>query len=190
MISTVVISHLHGDHFGGLPFLILDGQFRHRTADLTVAGPAGTGNRLARAMDTLFPGSAAARRRFAVHVTEHRDRQAMHLDTLRVTPYQVRRASGAPAYAIGIDTPTASLAYSGDTGWTDALLGAADGADLFLCEGYSPHPIRWHLDLGTLARHRTQLTCRRLVLTHLSPAALASDLAGWQVASDGLRLDL
>ena len=39
MISTVVISHLHGDHFGGLPFLILDGQFRHRTADLTVGGP-------------------------------------------------------------------------------------------------------------------------------------------------------
>jgi ribonuclease BN (tRNA processing enzyme) len=47
MISTVVISHLHGDHFGGLPFLILDGQSRHRTADLTVAGPADTGNRLA-----------------------------------------------------------------------------------------------------------------------------------------------
>jgi ribonuclease BN (tRNA processing enzyme) len=190
MISTVVISHLHGDHFGGLPFLILDGQFRHRTADLTVAGPAGTGDRLARAMDTLIPGSAAARRRFAVHVTEHRDRQPTHLDTLRVTPYQVLHASGAPAYAIRIDTPAASLAYSGDTEWTDALLAAADGADLFLCEGYSPHPIRWHLDLGTLAWHRAQLTCRRLMLTHLSPAALASDLAGWQVASDGLRLDL
>jgi ribonuclease BN (tRNA processing enzyme) len=190
MISTVVISHLHGDHFGGLPFLILDGQFRHRTADLTVAGPAGTGDRLARAMDTLFPGSATVRRRFAVHVTEHRDRQAMQLDTLRVTPYQVRHASGAPAYAIRIDTPAVSLAYSGDTEWTDALLDVADGAGLFLCEGYSPRPIRWHLDLGTLAGHRTQLTCRRLMLTHLSPAALASDLAGWQVASDGLRLDL
>jgi ribonuclease BN (tRNA processing enzyme) len=112
------------------------------------------------------------------------------MDTLRVTPYQVRHASGSPAYAIRIDTPAASLAYSGDTEWTDALLGAADGADLFLCEGYSPHPIRWHLDLGTLAGHRTQLTCRRLMLTHLSSAAPASDLAGWQVANDGLRLDL
>jgi len=190
MISTVVLSHLHGDHFGGLPFLILDGQFRHRTADLTVAGPAGTGDRLARAMDTLFPGSATARRRFAVHVTEHRDRQPMYLGTLRVTPFEVRHASGAPAYAIRIDSPAGSLAYSGDTEWTDALLDAADGADLFLCEGYSPSPIRWHLDLGTLAEHRTQLTCRRLMLTHLSPTALASDLAGWQVASDGLRIDL
>ena len=30
-VRTVVLSHLHADHFGGLPFLILDGQFRRRT---------------------------------------------------------------------------------------------------------------------------------------------------------------
>lgn len=107
-----------------------------------------------------------------------------------MTPFQVRHASGAPAYAVRLDTPAVSLAYSGDTEWTDALLEAADRTDLFLCEGYSPRPIRWHLDLGTLAEHRPQLTCRQLMLTHLSPAALASDLAGWQVASDGLHLDL
>jgi ribonuclease BN (tRNA processing enzyme) len=95
-----------------------------------------------------------------------------------------------PAYAVRIDTPAVSLAYSGDTEWTDALLDAADGADLFLCEGYSPRPIRWHLDLSTLAEHRTRLTCRQLMLTHLSSAALASDLADWHVASDGLHLDL
>jgi ribonuclease BN (tRNA processing enzyme) len=27
-IGTVVLTHLHGDHFRGLPFLILDGRFR------------------------------------------------------------------------------------------------------------------------------------------------------------------
>ena len=29
------VSHLHGDHFGGLPFLILDGQFTRRARPLT-----------------------------------------------------------------------------------------------------------------------------------------------------------
>jgi ribonuclease BN (tRNA processing enzyme) len=38
-IRTVLVSHLHGDHFGGLPFLVLDGRFRRRTEDLTVIGP-------------------------------------------------------------------------------------------------------------------------------------------------------
>ncbi|AGP55670.1 hypothetical protein [Streptomyces rapamycinicus] len=82
------------------------------------------------------------------------------------------------------------MAYSGDTEWTDALLDAADGVGLFLCEGYSPRPIRWHLDLDTLARHRDRFTCRRLLLTHLSPTALAEDLSGWEVAHDGLRAEL
>lgn len=189
-IDTVLVSHLHGDHFGGLPFLVLDGQFRRRAHDLTVVGPVGTSARLEQAMETLYPGSTGVQRRFDVHVVEHVDRRAVELGSLRVTPFEVRHASGAPAYALRVDGPDQSVAYSGDTEWTDALLDAAQDVELFLCEGYSAAPVRWHLDLDSLARHRDQLTCRQLVLTHLSPTALASDLTGWRVAHDGLQLDL
>jgi ribonuclease BN (tRNA processing enzyme) len=187
-VDTVVITHLHGDHFGGLPFLILDGQFRRRSRDLTVVGPPGTRDRLTMAMETLYPGSFEVQRRFDVHVLEHADGRSLGLGGVRVTPYEVRHASGAPAYAVQLRTATGSLAYSGDTEWTDALLRAADDVDLFLCEGYSPAPIRWHLDLQTLERHRDRFTCRELVLTHLSPTALAADLTDWKVAYDGLKL--
>lgn len=189
-IGTVLITHLHGDHFGGLPFLVLDGQFRRRTRDLTVVGPPGTGARLAQAMETMFPGSSSVRRRFTVHVMEHADRRTRELGPLRMTPFEVRHASGAPAYAVRVEGATGSVAYSGDTEWTEALLQAADGVDLFLCEGYSPGPIRWHLDLDTLQLHRDRFTCERMVLTHLSPSALAGDLTGWHAAHDGLHVDL
>lgn len=112
-IETVLVSHLHGDHFGGLPFLVLDGQFRGRTQDLTVIGPSGTGPRLERAMETLFPGSSSAPRRFAVHVLEHTDRLQRELGPLRVTAYQVSHASGAPAYALRVDGADASLPTPG-----------------------------------------------------------------------------
>lgn len=189
-IRTVAVTHLHGDHFGGLPFLVLDGQFRRRTEDLTVIGPPGTRDRLDQAMENLYPGSGQVARRFEVRVVEHEDRRPVDTEALRITPYEVRHASGAPAYALRVDGSGASMAYSGDTEWTDALVEAADGVDLFLCEGYSPTPVRWHLDLETLARHRHELTCRRLVLTHLSPTALATDLSDWDVAHDGRCFDL
>jgi ribonuclease BN (tRNA processing enzyme) len=189
-ITTIVVTHLHGDHFGGLPFLILDGQFRRRTHDLTILGPPGTGERLTRTMEALFPGSSSVRRRFAVKVAEHTDRHPVKVRDLTITPYEVRHASGAPAYAIRAQGPTATLTYSGDTEWADTLLDAADGADLFICEGYSPQHVKWHLDLDTLAQHRDQLGCRRLLLTHLSPSALAGALTGWDIAHDGLCLDL
>lgn len=189
-IETVLISHLHADHFGGLPFLILDGQFRRRTSDLTVVGPPGTGERLAQAMEVCYPGSSTVRRRFAVVVVEHADRTPWQTERFTATPFEVRHASGAPAYALRVeDTDGETVTYSGDTEWTDALVDASAGADLFLCEGYAPAPVRWHLDLATLAQQRDRLSCRRLVLTHLSPTALAADLSGWEVARDGLSFD-
>ncbi len=41
-VDGVILSHLHGDHFGGLPFLLLDEQFlQRRTRPLLIAGPPG-----------------------------------------------------------------------------------------------------------------------------------------------------
>ncbi len=64
-VNVVVLSHLHGDHFGGLPFLILDGQFTRRSKPLTVLGPAGTRDRPHQATEPSTPGrppSIAVRR--------------------------------------------------------------------------------------------------------------------------------
>ena len=56
-IDLVLLSHLHGDHFGGLPFLLLDGQFEgERTRPLTIVGPVGTGARLAGGLGGVLPG--------------------------------------------------------------------------------------------------------------------------------------
>ena len=188
-IETVFVSHLHGDHFGGLPFLILDGQFRRRTTDLTVVGPSGTRERLTAAMEVQFPGSSKVRRRFSLNIHEHADRRPYRTGRLTTTPFEVRHASGAPAYALRVeDAHGATVAYSGDTEWTDALIDVSAGADVFLCEGYSPTPVRWHLDLESLEENRDRLDCRRLILTHLSPTALAADLSGWETANDGLVL--
>ena len=68
--AAVFVSHLHGDHFGGLPLLILDAQFSRRTKPLAVVGPPGIARRLSDTMECLFPGSSKVSRRFEADVTE------------------------------------------------------------------------------------------------------------------------
>jgi hypothetical protein len=51
--------------------------------------------------------------------------------------------------------------YSGDTEWTDALLDAARGADLFICERYMfDKVIRADLSLSTLRRQIASHQCQ------------------------------
>jgi ribonuclease BN (tRNA processing enzyme) len=175
VISGVAITHLHGDHFGGLPFLILDGQFSGRSAPLTVAGPPGTAARLAQSMEVLFPGSSSVRRRFPVRVTELRtDGAPARLGAAVLRGWEVEHACGAPPLALRVDLGGVSFAYSGDSQWTPALADAAHGADLFAAEAYTfARPIRYHLDYATLRAHLGELQARRVVLTHMSTDMLS-----------------
>lgn len=191
LIDLILLSHLHGDHFGGLPFFILDAQLiTRRTRPLVVAGPPGLAARIYQAMEVLFPGLSQTRQRFAITFIELPDKTATTIGSLAVTPYTVVHASGAPAYALRVECEGKVITYSGDTEWTDALPQAAQGADLFICEAYFfEKQMKYHLSYRTLMEHQKELGCRRLILTHMSEdmlhRLLGSDI---ETAEDGKRV--
>ena len=185
------MTHLPGDHFAGLPFLILHGQFSRRTGPLTVAGPPGLRARLTEAMETLFPGSSGMRRRFPVDVVELiPDGPPTELGAATIRGWQVEHASGAPALAVRVEVGGSAFAYSGDTEWTPALAEPARDADLFAVEAYTfDRPIRYHLDYQTLRAHLDELRADRIVLTHMSWSML-DKLAGVDLSAayDGMTI--
>jgi ribonuclease BN (tRNA processing enzyme) len=191
-IGWILLSHLHGDHFGGLPFLVLDGQFSRRTRPLVVAGPPGVRARVEAAMEVFFPGSTHVTRRFASEFVELSEGAATAVGPARVTAFAVEHASGAPSYALRVDYGGRVIAYSGDTEWTDRLVDAARGADLLVCEAYVfDRKIRYHLDYRTLREQLPRIGCRRVILTHMGPDMLsrAGDV-DIERAEDGLRVAL
>jgi ribonuclease BN (tRNA processing enzyme) len=191
-VDVVLVTHLHGDHFGGLPFLILDGQFSRRVRPLVVAGPPGLADRLTRTMEALYPGSSTFERRFAVQLIELQERVETTVGPFQATGFTVDHASGAPAYALRLRAGGSTIACSGDTAWTDALLDVAAGADLFISEAYTyERMVRFHLPYAALRAQRSRLSCKRLLLTHPSPDLLAhrADLAD-VLADDGLTITL
>ncbi|MFO1085570.1 MAG: MBL fold metallo-hydrolase [Reyranellaceae bacterium] len=174
-ISTILISHLHGDHFGGLPFFLLDAQLvSRRTEPLVIAGPPGLAERLTIVMEAMFAGSTKVERKFAQDVVELALHERAELNGLAVTPYLMKHYSGAPSYALRIEVAGKIFTYSGDTEWVDELIPAARGADLFVCEAYFfDKVVKYHIDYSTLAKRLPDIGARRTIVTHMSAELLA-----------------
>jgi ribonuclease BN (tRNA processing enzyme) len=144
-------------------------------------------------METLFPGSSRAHRRFPVEVTElATDGTPTGLGAANVRGWQVEHACGAPPLALRVELGGVSFAYSGDTQWTPVLAEPAQRADLLAVEAYTfDRPIRYHLDYQTLRAHLGELRAERIVLTHMSSAMLCrlAD-ADLPAAYDGMVIEL
>lgn len=192
-VSTIFISHLHGDHFGGLPFFILDGQFySRRTNPLTIAGPPGLRQRLRDAMEIFYPGSSFVERQFALEIIELEPEQKKAIDGITVIPYLVEHACGTPPFALRLECGGKVLAYSGDTEWTQSLVSAARDADLFIVEAsFYDRKVKHHLDWLTLRDHLPEIRAKRFVLTHMGPDMLErAAVDGCEKAEDGKIIEV
>lgn len=190
-ISTVFISHLHGDHFGGLPFMLLDAQlYSRRAKTLTIAGPPGLRERLTLAQEALFPGSSDVRRKFETKLVELQPGAAQTIDGVTVTPFEVAHPCGAPPFALRLECGGKALAYTGDTEWTDALIECGREVDLLIAEAlFFDRKIKWHLDYASLKAHLPEIAAKRVILTHLGPDMLARlPELDYEVAEDGKRV--
>lgn len=194
-VDAVFVSHLHGDHFGGLPFLILDAQFSRRTRPLAVVGPPGLARRLSDTMECLFPGSSRVSRRFDVQVTELDPGNRVTVCGVTARAWEGEHPSGAPPLVLRLGIAGRTVAYTGDTAWTSVIAEAAADADLLIAEAYyRDKNIPYHLRVADLIARQEEITARRTILTHMSADALggAASASGapFAYASDGLAVEL
>lgn len=195
-VETILISHLHGDHFSGLVWWMLyANHVSRRTAPLTVAGPPGIERRFKTATEALFPGSAEVALRFQVTFVEYAIGRPQEIGPVRVLPLEVNHPSGAPSCALRIADGRHTIAFSGDTEWVDSLVTCARGADLFLVECYGfDTRIPYHLSWKELAAKFDMIGARRYLLTHMGAKMLANRGAVGDprvvMAEDGLVLEI
>lgn len=191
-IGHIALTHLHGDHFGGLPWLILDGQFANRTNPLEIIGPHGTRERVNQAFEALYPGATETQRPFETRFIEFADRARTQFGPATITAYPVRHSPATAPHALRVEYAGKVIAYSGDTEWTDTLIEASDDADLFICEcNFFDKRAPGHLDYQTLRQHHTRLRAKRIVLTHMSEDMLAHAVnLEFETAYDGAAIDI
>jgi ribonuclease BN (tRNA processing enzyme) len=195
-ISAIFISHLHGDHFSGLAWWLIHAlHVAKRTEPLTIAGPRGLEERFHTLCESVFPGSTSTPRNFDLRFLIYDEGAPLEIGSVTVSPFEVSHPSGAPPYALRFSLDGKTLSFSGDTEWTDNLIPAASGADLFICECSAyESDAKFHLNWRTIEKNLSRLGAHRLLLTHMGPEMLANQGAvtaeGVICARDGLALEV
>jgi ribonuclease BN (tRNA processing enzyme) len=193
-IDTILVTHFHADHFGGIPFFMLDAQFKtKRSRPLTIAGPPGLRDWYPRAMDTAFAGSSRTHQKFELNLVELESAERRSLGDITVRPARVRHApSEGPFFAYRIEVDGKIIAFSGDTEWVENLVEIGREADLLISECYSfEKKVPFHLDYATLTENLPRIKPKRLILTHLSATALArADAIRYEIAEDGMTVEV
>jgi ribonuclease BN (tRNA processing enzyme) len=195
-VDIIFITHLHGDHFGGLVWWLIHAvHIGKRTRPLVVTGPAGIEERFTAAAEALFPGSSRTPRSFDLTFRTYREREAMEEGGVTVVPFEVSHPSGAPPYALRFEVDGKTVTFSGDTEWVESLPEAARGADLLITECFAfENEARYHLNWRTIEANLPRIAARHVLLTHMGPDMLANQheitQPGVQTAYDGLKLEL
>lgn len=174
-IPRIVISHLHGDHFGGLVMCLMHAALvTRRTTPIDVYGPPGTEARTMATMELLYPGMAAKLGSLQVRYHDVHAGQALQLGKTKMIAFTVDHPSGAPSYALRFETGGKVFAYSGDSQWTEAIVDVGHKADLYLLECYKFEgtPV-FHLSWVMIQQHLARIAAKRIVLTHMSNDMLA-----------------
>lgn len=192
-IDAILLSHLHGDHCAGVPFLLVDAMLgAKRDRPLTIAGPQETETRLAAVSEALFPGMHVMKPSFPLAYSELDLMQPNPVCGLTVTPYPAARTGGTNPTSLRIEAAGKVIAYSGDSDWTKHMPSVAQDADLFIAECYfHGGTVPGHLCYPTLKEHWDELGAKRVILTHMSREMLPhADTLPEECAHDGLVVEL
>lgn len=190
-VDAVAITHLHGDHFGGLPFLAMQQKYAPRGRPLLLGGPPSLERLFMDATRALYSDFFDTPLPYDIRFTVLTSTPA-RLGPAEVMALPVEHVPASEPHGLRVRIGGKLIAYSGDARWSDALPRLADGADLFICETttYSiPDPV--HLSAKEVVAHRSELRCERVIATHLGRESIEhlGDL-GVEHAEDGMVVEL
>jgi ribonuclease BN (tRNA processing enzyme) len=192
-IDAIVVSHYHGDHFGGIPLFLLAAIHEDRRRHpLEILGPPGVVERVIAASAALGHPIDGRAMPFVLGFREFTEGGDLSAGPVEVKAFGVNHDQASAPHGFVVSANRRRIAYTGDTGWFDALPGHVQDADLFICECTQlerVYPL--HLSYADLLEHKGAFKCGRMILTHLGfEMSARRGACAFETADDGLRIPL
>ncbi|MFN0095612.1 MAG: MBL fold metallo-hydrolase [Dehalococcoidia bacterium] len=186
-IDAVVISHHHGDHFLGLPFLLLHWRWKGRTKPVRIIGPRGTEALGKDIAEKVFPGVLSGTS-YDLEWLDAAPGSPVLLKGLEVEPHLMTHDEGLEmCLGYGIRVGRHRLGYTGDTILCDSVMDLARSSDILISECASRDgkvPVHMNL-LDDMPIVRAAMKPEaELILTHISPDVDTNGMKLTRVAKD------
>ncbi len=191
-ISTIVISHFHGDHFGGIPFFLISSLFENpRNAPLAIVGPKGVKKRVLELQEAMYAGTAEKLIDLDLSFIEYSQGEPTVLDDKVIKAWEVDHSPPSMPHGIRLEWNGKKIAFSGDTSWSENLIPLSRGTDLFICECNFQNVVSFgHLSYSELLEKKVQFDTKALWLTHMADEVFeASDFVLNRLA-DGQKISI
>ena len=174
-LDVILLSHLHGDHFGGIPFFFIEYLHqRHRDNPLHVAGPPGTEEKVCELFRLMYGQGSTAREAPPTSFHILQPEKSTIIEGIKVFAFRVPHQVQEISLALKVSCDGKQILFSGDSAWTELFIEYARGVDLFLCEcSFYDSSTSNHVRYLELRENLPRLECKKLVLTHLGEEMLA-----------------
>ncbi len=192
-VDQVLLSHLHGDHFAGLPFLFLEYVYvEPREKPLVIAGPPGVEESVRALFRAMYPDAASEPLPYRIEFVEAFPAKLLQFNDIRIHPFAAPHQEKPISLGFELLVEGRKIVYSGDSGWSEALIAHTQGADLFICEcSFFETRLETHLDYPRIRENRERFGAKRIVLTHLGQEVLErQNEIDMELACDGMTIFL
>jgi ribonuclease BN (tRNA processing enzyme) len=192
-IDVILISHFHGDHFGGIPaFLYASLYTDARTHPIEIVGPPEVEARVHALANAMGHHLENPDWTFPIHYREIRTGEALSAGPSDIQAFATKHQPESHPMGYRVRLGQEQIAYSGDTGWFEDLPKQIAGSNLFICEcTLHDTQLDFHLSLQELREHRDDFDCGRLILTHLGDEmAKQRGQIEIETADDGMAIKL